>query len=94
MMFSMAEQIATTDRSGTVTTVPSPLRIARMVLTPPKWSSMRKAIATRAGPGLRNFSATSRMLWRMALGLPVDPEEKRIMPGSPLDRRPVMSVVG
>ena len=31
----------------------------------------------------RNFSATSRMLCRIAFGVPVEPDEKRITPGSP-----------
>ena len=40
-------------------------------------------MATIGVPWLRNFSATRRRSCRIAFGDPVDPDEKRINPGSP-----------
>jgi len=81
---SIASPMRDTLRSVTLTTVPRLAVIARIVLKPPKWSNMRKGMATTGCRTLRNLFATRSRSCRMPLGLPVDPDENKISPGAPV----------
>jgi len=81
----MARQMLTTDRSRTVTTVPNPPRMEKIVNDASEVVEHQNQW-NDPGPALRKLSAHQPHDVRMAFGFAVEPDEKG-RPRSPAERR-------